>query len=168
MKKLIIGTLLIIVILSLSATSTMADPFIIVGDLHATPTKPAPLSTVTFSVTITEGTPTAVYVWYHECKPGLCYSDQNVTMTKKNETTYERQVTFTHSDATYVIAHTIVFNEGKWSTGIKDLNLTLSTQNNNGSNNNNSGNKKTPGFEIVPVLGAIAITLILIRKKRSK
>lgn len=133
-----------------------------VGPLHYSPTTPAAKSTVTFSANVT-GAPTQVNLWYHECKPGMCYSDQNITMTKNNAslTLFEAIVTFSHADATFVIAHVLISDNGSWFAG-DDVNITLTPP----QNGNNSG-KKSPGFEVVPVIAAVAVALIILRKKRS-
>lgn len=162
MKQLFLGILLISTLtIAMSAAAAETNIPIQVGPLHCTPITPAAKSTVTFQVNVT-GAPTQVNLWYHECKPGMCYSDQNITMTKNNasSTLFEATVTFSHADATYVIAHVLINDMGNWSYA-DDVNITLTPP-----QNGNSG-KKSPGFEVVPVIAAVAVALIILRKKRS-
>lgn len=163
MKKLIAGILLVLIAtsVSVSAATTKTD----VGQLTVNPTKPAPKATVTYSVVLNSPA-TAAQLWYHECRVApnaMCYQAQTVNMTGTG-THYSVQVTYGHSDATYVVAHVLVKNGSSWIEG-QDFNVTLNTQTNNSGNNTHK--KGTPGFEIVPVLAAVGIVLLLMRKKRS-
>jgi hypothetical protein len=163
MKKLILGILLAST-LAATITATAAETKIPpqIGPLQYTPTSPTVQSTITFKVNVT-GTPTQINLWYHECKPGMCHSDQNITMTKNisNPQQFEAHVTLGYSDSTYVIAHVLLDENGSWLAG-NDVNITLSPE-----QNGNTG-KKSPGFEAVPVIAAVAIALIILRKKRSQ
>ncbi len=164
MKKIILAMFLIS-LGAISVNAALPQTRIIVPLPTCTPASPTPRSTATFSVTTTISPIDGVYLVYHECNPSICRLEHNVTMTLKGST-YQCTVTFTEADTTYVEAHAVIKSGTTW---IKSLNNTIyfSTNNNNNSNNTNGTGKKSPGFEVVPVIAAIAVALILIRRKRS-
>jgi len=159
MKKIIAGILLVFIASSVTAANTQSPT---IGQLQVTPTNPAAKSTVTYSITLAENA-SEVNLWYHECKPGMCYEAQNVSMTGTGKQ-FQKQLTYSHADATYVLARAYVKTGNVWIQQGQDFNVTLTAQPNNNSNNTK---KNSPGFEIIPVLAAVGIVLYLMRKKRS-
>ena len=169
MKKIIILALFLVSLVAISANAALPEGQFVIGYPTCIPASPTPRSTVTFSVVVavTSGTIDGVYLIYQECNATICGLKQNVSMTLKNNF-YQCNVTFTKADTTHVIACAKVKSGTTWKYGWNaTINFSSNNNNNNNSNNTNGTGKKSPGFEVLPVIAAVAIALILIRRKRS-
>jgi len=135
------------------------------GEIISSPASPPPVSTVTFSIEISGGTPSEVKIWVQECNggTGICYPDtQNVSMTLASPGMYTSDVLLKHADATYITGQVWAKTDGSWESSPKK-NITLSEgTNGNGSN----GDSQTPGFELVLFVMAIIGSVVILRKKR--
>lgn len=134
------------------------------GAIIVQPTAPEPQTTITITVAVNGGTPEEVRMRIEECNgnTGICYQDvQNVSMTPTIDNSYTVQVLLKHADATYISCQALLKNNNIWSlSAIRKVNLTVS------GNGTDGDGKKTPGFELVILLGAIAVSVILIGRKR--
>jgi len=151
------------------ASAAAAEP--VIGIPVLIPNTPTALSTIRFSVDVTGDDITFVKINVEECdgKTGICYPEQNITMNKISNITYAQNVTLTHSDATY-ITYSVGVQYGllwKNSTRIK-LNLSEQQPPDHNQTNGSGNNKKIPGFELVVVVAAVAVSLILVGRKRYR
>jgi len=166
-KNMEIILILCIVILGLSVSSNTVlgdiDPFVTLD-----PVKPAPESTVVFTVTIIEEDVSEVWLQVSECSAdlGICFPDskQNVSMERIEASIYEYAVKFVHDDATYIQYGLAIKNESGW-LDIDEITVDLDLESNN-DNSGNGENNDTPGFEFIPFLAAISIGILLFRRKR--
>ncbi len=148
------------------ASSAIAEP--VIGIPILIPTIPTAKSTVKFSVDVSGDDITFVRLNVQECnaKTGICHQTQNLTMSKISDITYVQDVTLTYTDTTYITYWVAVQYGSLWKDGAKTK-LNLSTQQPDGNQTDGSGNhKKTPGFELPIVVVAVAVSLILIGRKR--
>jgi hypothetical protein len=138
------------------------------------PAVPIIRSTFTLTATITsEDTIESVYVTLSECDEslGICFPDsiQNLSMTHVEGTdTYQVAVTLSHADATYMTYQLSVKHGGTWDTYPEsevDLQEPQTDGTPNGDTNDN-GSSGTPGFELVVFLLAIALGMIILKRKR--
>lgn len=135
------------------------------GTITVNPQSPKPQDVVTVTVSISGEVPSEVHVTVEECNENLhvCYTDkQNITMTASSTGTYQASVTLIHAKATNMTCIVHAKTNGIWSESAKKVVL-LSTETPNGDGNNG---KKTPAFELVPILIAIGISMIMLRRKR--
>ena len=163
-RKILITTIVILGLCVFSNTVLGDSGPIVTLD----PVKPAPKSTVVFTVNDIKENVSEVWLQVSECSAdlGICFQDskQNVSMEGIKASTYEYTVKFIHDDATYIQYSLAIKNESEWvniDLIIVDLDL--------GSNNDNLGNGEnndTPGFEFIPLLAAISIGILLFRRKR--
>jgi len=163
MKKIVTGLVILLAIATVSTCAAAADTPVI-GTLQISPETPAPRTTVTVTIDIS-GTVDYATVTYHECNTQLCHKDSTLNMTKSG-TTYTAQVPLQYADSInatfFVTAHT---GSGTTDSAKKVILIHASSNNNN---TNGSTNKKTPGFEVIIALGAIAVAMLVIaRRKRS-
>ena len=138
--------------------------------IQITPTKPEPESDVTFEVDLTGENVQNAYLWIQECNvnTGICYKNDNISMTDTSDGIYETTYTLEHDDATY-FQYSIIVNTGSgWSTFFKQTKVNLAeATNNNGNTNNGDSDSGTPGFEFVALfMSVIFILLIMYRRKR--
>ena len=132
-------------------------------DISITPIKPNPKSSITVTVTFSEGVNIEnVRIIVQECKGELCYTDSiNESMLKKDEITYEKQLTLKHSDATFLKYNVEYYENGNFiKTELKQLNLDIS------SSNGNSKGDDTPGFELFGIIIILSFVALIIRRKR--
>lgn len=137
------------------------------GEIISSPAQPAPLSTVTLSITLGDETASEVKIWVQECneRTGVCYPDtQNVTMFLESAGTYKTDITLTHADATYIECRVWAKTDDTWFSSPKKK-ITFS-ENANGSGGN--GENQTPGFEAIVVMLALIASAIIVRQKRVK
>jgi hypothetical protein len=137
-----------------------------IGEIVLNPEIPTPRSDVTFSVNVTGVDVSSVWLVFEECKQGLCYQKENVSMPKVGES-YETEVTLGHEDSTYITYHVEVNSNGEW-THSESVNLTLAEKPNGDQNGDNGNGKKTPGFELVPFIVAAGLAVLLLRRKRLR
>lgn len=149
----------IISILAIATTSAAIASV----DISITPIKPSPKSSITLTVTFSDGENIdKVRIIVQECKGELCYTDSiNESMSKKGEKTYEKQVTLKHSDATFLKYNVEYYENGNFiKTESEQIDLDIS------SSNGNSNGDDTPGFELFSLIIAISFIALIIRKKR--
>jgi hypothetical protein len=172
-----IRQILIIGVLSLGmyslTISTAAEPTIVEVTLE--PEEPTPLSTITFTTTITsEDSLDDVRLIVKECNAtlGICYPDeQNVSMINAEGTNnYEKDVTLKHAGATYITYYFVIKSDDIWyKFDPVDFNLTIDSS--NGSPNGGDGgdgSQGTPGFEVVTFLIAISFCALVFKRKRFR
>ncbi|OYT30075.1 hypothetical protein B6U98_00330 [Thermoplasmatales archaeon ex4572_165] len=144
------------------STSSMADVTV-----DIIPVKPSPEETIEITAKITDENVTAVYVELQECNgnTGICYSQENITMTGMIGNEFTSSITLTHDDATYLQYTIIVQTDQGWAEYNKDtkVDYEISAPNNGNTDDDNN----TPGFEFVSLaLSIMFISLILYRRKR--
>jgi hypothetical protein len=143
---------MIFFLIILTFTSTLfvrSQPRII----DISPGVPAPLSTIEFTVSdFGSSSVENVTLYVQECSNETNYENISYPMIGNQYLEYRTNVTLTHEDATYIQYHVECVIEGVLeNTPILTLDLQVG--------------KKTPGFELVIVIGAIAVSLFLRRKK---
>lgn len=163
--------LVIIGILSIVGTSfasaATAQPTI--GIPVLIPSNPVAQSKVQFSVDVSGDDITFVKLNIEECngKTGICHQAKNLTMSKISDITYTQDVTLAYSDSTYITYWIAVQYGSLWKDSAKTkLNLTVPQPDHNQTDG--SGNKKSPGFEIPIIVIAVAVSLILLGRKRYR
>ena len=163
-KKIILCVILTSVFGASLCSAAAAD--LTFGEIAASPSSPAALSTVTFSIEISGDTPSDVRVTVEECNEntGICYPDiQNISMSLDTDGKYKADVTLKHSDATYITCKVLAKTDGTW-TSSPDKKINLSEDTN--GDTNGDGNNNTPGFEVMLLLIAIGALILLIGRKR--
>ncbi len=166
-KKSIIFGIIVIMSFLLSTLITVAVPSY---DIEINPKKPKASSTVTFTVTFSDDTPTAVNIIVAECKlvenDESCFADTiNEPMDKIESGKYQKQVTLKHSDATYIKYWLEVEENGE----IEDLSdelvqIDLDVSNSGGGNGDS---EESPGFELFILVISLVFIITIIRKKRE-
>jgi hypothetical protein len=168
------GTLILVMIGILSivgtsfASAATAEPTI--GIPVLIPNNPTAKSKIQFSVDVSGDDITFVKLNVEECnaKTGICHQAQNLTMSKISDITYTQDVTLTYSDTTYITYWIAVQYGSLWKDSTKTkLNLTVPQPDHN-QTNGSGDNKKSPGFEIPIIVIAIAVSLILLGRKRYR
>jgi len=144
---------------------TATDPTI--GTVTITPEEPSPQSNINFSVTIIGEGITSVYLHYKECNAQICKVFKNVSMEKVSGNLYEKTITLTWDQATYITYNFDINSNGTW-TPTKFVNVTLKKPTNGNGNNTNGNNHKQPGFEILFFIAAIGISVIIVGRKRFR
>ncbi len=103
---------------------------------------------VVLSGTVTSGEITNDYEWF------WTFDDSSITLEGQNPSrTFKTPDTYT--------GKVYIYN-GKGGCSIDTFELTITGTNTNGSSNNNE-----PGFELIFIIAAIAITLLIFRKKKK-
>ena len=151
MKKIIFGA---IVFLCLFTTCVKANPD--VTNISLNPANPKPLSTITFTATITGDQIDEAYMLLVECNEKTCFQKVNESMTMIEPGKYQADITLSKSSSTY-IQYWVEYNEGgKW-TGSEDDFI---------KKNLNVDQDDSPGFELLVFLISIIILIFIIKKKR--
>ena len=163
-RKIIVFVALAVMSLFGTSIGVAAAPTI--GEVVLNPEIPTPQSDVTFSVNVTGDDVSSVWLILEECKQGLCYQKENISMTKEGEI-YETEVTLGHEETTYITYYVEVNSNGEW-THSESVNLTLAEKPNGDQHGDNGNGKKTPGFELVPFIVAAGLAVLLLRRKRLR
>ena len=166
---LLIAFLIFSLYIAIVGTIGAGKPTIV--EVTSEPDEPSALSTITFTAVITsEDDLEEVRLIVQECKESLCFTNGfNESMALVDTDTYETTITLTHNDATYIKYHIKTKSDGTWhKDDITEFDLEIGTDNgnSNGNNNNENGNDKTPGFEIISMMIAIAIGTLAFKRKR--
>ena len=170
MKKLgpiaLLGFLLVLSSIGVQA----AEP--VLENVTLTPPSPTKLSTVTFTAYVVGDDIQTVKIGVLECNftTGVCQNTRdNVTMVHKEGIIYQANVTLDYAPASYLTYWVYVQFGGQWITlpdahGVK-VNLSITPPNGDGNGNNNN---PVPGFEMILVVAAVAISLIVLGRKRYR
>ena len=162
---------LLCLLLLLSGTGVQAaEP--VLENVTLTPPTPTKLTTVTFTAYVVGDDIQTVKIGVLECNAttGICQNNRdNITMQHVEGIIYQANVTLNYAPASYLTYWVYVQYGGQWITlpnshGVK-VNLTTTPSNGDG---NGSNNGKTPGFEMVLMIAAIAISLIVLGRKRFR
>lgn len=155
-RKMLILAAAMISMIGVSIGVTAAPVF---GDITLAPAAPTALSTFTVSVSISGETPSEVRIIVEECNEvtGVCHDKKNVSMTEVAIDSYSADVTLTYDDTTYITYWVSAQANGVWSESEKK-NVTLSTGTTDG--------KKTPGFELALLMGAVGISMFLVLSRK--
>jgi len=164
-RKLSILCVMPIILGMCFSSVTAIDPTI--GTVTITPESPAPQSDINFSITIIGEEITSVYLHYKECNAQICKVFKNVSMEKVSGNLYEKTITLTWDQATYITYNFDINSNGTW-TPTKFVNVTLKKPTNGNGNNTNGTNHEQPGFEILFFIAAIGISVIIIGRKRFR
>jgi len=130
MKKVVVILCALVCVI----TAVAVVPSTIVDDITLNPTNPAPLDTITFSISLVGDLHFNGSLMVEECNfnTGICYAVQNISLAR-NSLEHAINVTLMHADATYISYWVSIKNEsdnGTWTDyDAKRLNLTI---NNNG------------------------------------
>ncbi len=172
MKQKQVQILVMIGILSIvgasCATAALAEPTIGIPILE--PPIPTVKARVQVSVDVSGDDIAFVKLNIEECngKTGVCHPTKNLTMGKISDITYTGNLTLAYSDTTYITYWIAVQYGSLWKEGPKTkLNLSTSQPDHN-QTNGSGNNKKSPGFEIPLIVIAVAVSLILIGRKRYR
>ena len=168
MKRILTAT---IVILSLCVSSAIVIAEPVVEDVTISPEEPKVKDTVTITATITsEEDIDKVTLRIKECDENMCMLTESFQMEfEDGKYTYMDELTY--AAATYFGYQFIIISNGN-ETETEFVNVTLKPADNGGTNGGNGGNGDgdggIPGFELVPLLVAILIGVLLMRRKRSR
>ena len=166
MKRILTAT---IVILSLCVSSAIVIAEPVVEDVTISPEEPKVKDTVTITATITsEEDIDEVTLKIKECDENMCMQTESYQMEfEDGKYTYTDELTY--AAATYFGYQFIIISNGN-ETETEFVNVTLKPADNGGTNGGNGGNGDggIPGFELVPLLVAIIIGVLLLRRKRSR
>jgi len=130
MKKVVVILCALVCVI----TAVAVVPSTIVDDITLNPTNPAPLDTITFSISLVGDLHFNGSLMVEECNfnTGIFYAVQNISLAG-NSLEHAINVTLMHADATYISYWVSIKNEsdnGTWTDyDAKRLNLTI---NNNG------------------------------------
>ncbi|UCH72185.1 MAG: hypothetical protein JSW62_01155 [Thermoplasmatales archaeon] len=163
MKHMKISITFIVSVLSLylfAVNVIAAEPN--VEEIVVNPPNPAPLSTITFTATISHSDQLDdIRLIVEECKEGFCYSDGfNEPMSLTDEGKYDAEITLKHDDSTKIQYNLNIKSGDSWYNASKEE-LYLGTSN----TDNDDGLNGTPGFEVILFLAAISIGLLFKRKR---
>jgi len=168
MKKILTAA---IIILSLCLTSAISVAEPVVEDVTITPAEPEVKDTVTITATITsEDEIDEVTLRIKECDENMCMPTESFQMELEDGNTYTYTDELTYAKATYFGYQFIITSNGT-ETETEFTNVTLQPAENGGTNGGNGGDDDgngIPGFELVPLLIAIIIGVLLLRRKRSR
>jgi hypothetical protein len=162
---------LLCLLLLISCTGVQAaEP--VLENVTLTPPTPTKLSKVTFTAYVVGDDIQTVKIGVLECNAttGICQNTRdNVTMQHMEGIIYQANVTLDYAPASYLTYWVYVQYGGQWITlpdshGVK-VNLTATPTNGDGNGNNNG---TIPGFEMVFMVAAIAISLIVLGRKRFR
>jgi hypothetical protein len=132
------------------------------------PSKPTPLSKITFNVEISEQDANNVELYIQECssKAGICYSDsrKNLVMDKVNDFEYKVSTELIRKEADYIQYNISVETESGWVHYDDLITVNLDLKSNNSGNG--GGDNETPGFEIIILILGVAIVIFILGKKR--
>ena len=172
MKSLMRNILVVSVVfvgLCLSGSGVLAEP--VVSNVSVSPTEPEPLSKITITATITSDEEIEeVNLVIKECRAtpeesGLCYTPETYEMTAAGDDTYTVDYDLHYSDAGYFGYH---FEINGVEYGDGDTNVVLKAGSSNGGNGGGDDDNGSPGFELISLLIAVAIGVILLKRKRSR
>lgn len=164
MKRILTATIVILG-LCVSSVSVIAEP--VVEDVTIDPEEPEPLDTVTITATITsEDDIEEVTLKIKECKADLCWTPVTYDMILDNGN-YTATHELEYAAATYFGYSFIITSNGN-ITETEFVNVTLKLDSGNGDTNGGDEDGGIPGFELVPLLVAILIGVLLLRRKRSR
>jgi hypothetical protein len=146
----------------------VAEP--VVEDVTITPAEPEVKDTVTITATITsEDEIDEVTLRIKECDENMCMQTESYQMEFEDDKyTYTDELTY--AKATYFGYQFVITSNGT-ETETEFTNVTLKPAENGETNGGNGGNgdgNGIPGFELVPLLIAIIIGVLLLRRKRSR
>ena len=168
-RKIIVFATVVVIVFLVANFGVAAGPTI--GEITLSPPKPTPQSTVTFSVNISDDSPSEVWLIVKECNAtlGVCYPEiQNVSMGKFETGRYETNISLKYDGATYITYWVSAKkNDGSWTDSPK-TDLDLSEKPSGGDHSGNGNNRKTPGFELVLFVVAVGLGVLLLGRKRLR
>ena len=177
--KLLITIEILIILLSVLASNVAATP--VVDEINYEPENPAPESTVTFTATISGDNITMVNITVSECIDSeelkVCFSKQTVTMTELGNSEYRAEINLQEDRANYIQYYFDITADGieerlvnsSWKVNLStEPNDNGSNGNGNGNGTNGNGDNGSPGFEAIVFFIAVAITAMVIIRKRLK
>lgn len=165
MKSNIKNSLMFVFIITgllISSTNAIANVTV-----DVIPEEPKALQTIEITTQITDENINAVYLKIQECNgdSGLCYAQDNITMTGTIDNIYTSSITLTHDDATYLQYTIVVQTDQGWTEYHKDTKVNYEIPSSNDNGDTNDGDN-TPGFEFAALaLSIMFISLILYRRK---
>jgi hypothetical protein len=168
-KRNILVTTILILSLCMFSNNAIADP--VVQDVTISPQNPESSDTVTITATITGDDISEVTLKLKECTndPPMCWTPVTYPMTLSNGE-YTATHDLEHPTADY-FGYLFMITDNGTATETEYVNVTITKKASNGGTNGNGGNGDgnggLPGFELVPLLVAIAIGVLLLRRKRS-
>jgi hypothetical protein len=154
MKKAIV---ILCALLCATTTAVAIVPSTIVEDITLNPTNPAPLDTITFSISLVGDLHFNGSLIVEECNfnTGICYAVQNISLPGSS-LEHAINVTLMHADATYITYWVSIKNEsdnGPWTDyDAKKLNLTV---------NNNGGGDVGEGILPLVILIIVVVCFVI-------
>ena len=142
---------LLIILTTASTILVRGQPRII----DISPGVPTPLSTIEVMVSdFRSSNVENVTLYVQECSNETCYENISYLMIGNIFQEYRTNVTLTHKDAIYILYHVECVIDGVLeSTPV--LNLDLQVE------------RKTPGFEFISIIGAVALVFLWNRKLKK-
>lgn len=162
-KKYLVTFLFLGMILFTSINVIAVDPTL--ESFSIDPEEPAPLSDITVTADIGGEGITAVIVHIKECNKaqGVCFIQQNGTMTELETGKFQAQFTLKEDKADYIQYYFDITINGEETRLDETWTIDLLVDSNNNTSNGDNG---TPGFELIILIIAIGVGFILFRKKR--
>ena len=164
-RKILI-TMIVMIGLFMSSANVLAET---TATIEIEPLEPKRFDTVTFTVSITsDENIQAVHLITHECRQGLCYADEEVSLVQSGDD-YTGQYTYSHDDSIYIEYWVNVDTDQENDVSVTDVLRTyLDTSSSNGDTNGDSEDNGSPGFELFTLLIAIVVGVLLVKRKRSR
>ena len=169
MKKILIATILILG-LCVSSASVMAEP--VVDDSAIAPEEPERLDTITITATITsDETIDEVNMIIKECVGGTdndyCHLEDTQQMTLSGDNEYTCTYELQWPEVTYISYWFEITSNGElYKSDYTNVSLKVDSDNGDANGGGDGGNG-SPGFELIPLLIAVFIGVILLKRKRS-
>ena len=167
MRKILFATM---VFLSLCVSSAIVNADPVVESVDTDPAEPTPQSEITVTATITGVDIVSVNLTVSECRrdTGTCfiYTDYKMEQNQDGDWFAEARLLDDSGVSDYISYIFKINDDGVEYTLTGQWDVDLKIDSGNGGNGDNGGNG-SPGFEIITVLAAIAIGILLIKRKRS-
>lgn len=164
MRKILVATIVCLSLCISSVNVMAADPS--VDNVTVVPAEPERESTITITANITsDDTISDVKLKIKECTATFCHTEEEFTMSFVNGN-YEYQHDLQWADAIYFnYSFVITYDSQEFET--EETKVLLKIDSGNGGTNGGGNGNGSPGFEIITLLAAIAIGILLLKRKRS-
>ena len=164
MRKILVATIICLSLCISSVNVLAADPT--VDNVTVVPAEPERESTITITATISSDDPISnVNLKIKECTDIFCHAEDEVTMSLVDGK-YEYQYDLQWADAVYFNYSFVITYDGQ-EFETEETKVIIKVDSGNGGTNGGSSNNGSPGFEIITLLAAIAIGILLLKRKRS-
>ena len=174
LRRSLIVISIVVLGLCLMNTNVLADPT--VNNITTNPANPSHQDTITVTANITGDDVSSVELWVGECNStqGICFIWNPYNMEQDQDGDWIATATLESvSGSSDYISYKfeIVDNETQYSLADDSWKLDFTVEDDTGDADggaDDNGGSGSPGFEIITLLAAIAIGVLLIRRKRQR